>query len=325
MNKILLLVLVFVLKITNVNAKTCYSIENGNWSDAGTWSCNPSGVPECGDIIIISAGTTVTFSNNTDWSTGACATAVTTLIIDGTLHFTGGGKLTLANGSDVIVNPGGSITAANYNGNNNLINIGAQPIWNAGADPPLGGPVSGPWANGNSTLPITLSSFYPKVTDQNITLFWTTESEQNNEFFYLERSKDGIEWHAIAVLDGANNSSSVIHYSYTDHNPIHGQSFYRLKQTDYDGEFSYSKVVVVKFEYGSIPSFYPNPSSGVITVIESNDIKNVKILDLQGKVIEVLKASKNPIYNLEKLNNGVYLIQFESETSIFTEKLIIQK
>jgi hypothetical protein len=84
-------------------------------------------------------------------------------------------------------------------------------------------------------------------------------------------------------------------------------------------------VVVVKFENGSIPSFYPNPSSGVITLIESNDIKTVKILDLQGKVIEVLNASKKPVYNLEKLNNGVYLIQFESETSIFTEKLIIQK
>jgi hypothetical protein len=95
-------------------------------------------------------------------------------------------------------------------------------------------------------LPIELISFEANLNANNqVDIFWSTASEQNNDFFTIERSIDGLNWEIVATVAGAGNSTNRIDYAAYDLRPLSGISYYRLKQTDYDGAFEYSNIVSV--------------------------------------------------------------------------------
>lgn len=96
------------------------------------------------------------------------------------------------------------------------------------------------------TLPVTLVRFASEQSDKGIDIFWETASEINNDYFVLERSLNAIDFERIAVISGAGNSNSNKIYSYFDHNHYDGHVYYRLKQVDFDGQFSYSNVISVR-------------------------------------------------------------------------------
>jgi hypothetical protein len=78
-----------------------------------------------------------------------------------------------------------------------------------------------------------------------VVLEWATGSEINNDFFTIERSLDVEHAEIIGYLDGAGNSTQTLWYSFVDQNPLPGISYYRLKQTDFDGKFEYFDWVAV--------------------------------------------------------------------------------
>jgi len=75
----------------------------------------------------------------------------------------------------------------------------------------------------------------------------------------VEKSRDAINFERVEIVEGAGNSNQILHYSCNDNNPLPGISYYRLKQTDFDGKFSYSKIVAVEFEDLPENVIYPNP------------------------------------------------------------------
>ncbi len=91
-------------------------------------------------------------------------------------------------------------------------------------------------------LPISLDGFVARPYRENVILSWTTRSEINNDHFEIQRKES--EWKTIGIIDGSGNSTSPVHYEYTDKNPISGTNYYRLKQVDYDGKFTFSSIVV---------------------------------------------------------------------------------
>ena len=91
--------------------------------------------------------------------------------------------------------------------------------------------------NATSPLPIELLSFNAVLENRIVKLTWKTASETNNDFFTLEKSKDGISWESFKTVDGAGSSSSILNYEDYDQNPYSGVSYYRLKQTDFNGAF----------------------------------------------------------------------------------------
>lgn len=101
---------------------------------------------------------------------------------------------------------------------------------------------------GNSQpLPVELISFTAEaVNNQSVLCRWTTATEINNDYFTVERSRDGANFEPIGTVDGAGNSTSILQYQHPDHNPYRGISYYRLQQTDFDGQFSYSAPVAVR-------------------------------------------------------------------------------
>jgi len=121
---------------------------------------------------------------------------------------------------------------------------------------------------GASPLPISLLSFTAKLNSKkHVDVAWVTLTETNNDYFTVERSGNGIDFKGIAEKDGAGNSTTALHYSEKDMNPLKGISYYRLKQTDFDGAFSYSDVVPVNNTGSSGDVLvYPNPATEYILI-----------------------------------------------------------
>lgn len=94
-------------------------------------------------------------------------------------------------------------------------------------------------------LPIELL-YFNVVGNKNInTLFWSTASEKNNDYFNIEKTKNGNDWISILKLAGSGNSSTQLYYSFSDDNAENIINYYRLKQTDYDGKFKYSDIISI--------------------------------------------------------------------------------
>jgi hypothetical protein len=99
-------------------------------------------------------------------------------------------------------------------------------------------------ASSANPLPIKLVDFTASIVreEKAVLLDWQTESEVNNDFFIIERSSDGYNWNSIHKASGAGSSNSLLRYEYLDENPLSGISYYRLKQTDFDGEYEYFPI-----------------------------------------------------------------------------------
>lgn len=170
----------------------------------------------------------------------------------------------------------------------------------------------------NSTLPIELISFQAKQENDAVGLAWITATEVNNDYFTIERSLDGIHFDFVANVKGAGNSNQVQNYSYFDRfNNLNGV-YYRIKQTDYDGKFSYSDVVYVakSVQKSELVSVYPNPSeTNQITLNATTpESYNLTVLTLSGQVIQIQELTSSEIY-LPELTKGMYILQFNNRIS----------
>ncbi|MEJ6615755.1 MAG: T9SS type A sorting domain-containing protein, partial [Crocinitomicaceae bacterium] len=145
--------------------------------------------------------------------------------------------------------------------------------------------------------------------------------------------KDGQVFEFLANADGAGTSIEVQNYTSKDRAPFTGVSYYRLKQTDFDGKWSYSNMVSVSLEssFGNI-SIIPNPVKGKsIVSFETSKRKNIEVLikDLAGKTISAknhFPSEGQNIVNLEteKLSNGMYLLILNNGEETSTVKFIVE-
>jgi len=137
------------------------------------------------------------------------------------------------------------------------------------------------WAFIGIPLPIELLSFEARLSGEVINLVWTTASETNNDYFTVERSKNGLDFEDIIKVDGAGTSQRGITYLAVDDNPPlfplnkggQGVVYYRLKQTDYDETFTYSKIVAINLEASAsalaIDQIYPTNAHTQVNRISS--------------------------------------------------------
>jgi hypothetical protein len=191
-------------------------------------------------------------------------------------------------------------------------------------------------SSANSPLPIELISFTATVKDAFVELNWITATEINNDYFNVERSADGINFNSIGKVDGAGNSSQILDYAVVDDTPLNGISYYRLRQTDYDGKSSYSELEVVEFNsmIGFNFKIYPNPNNGEGFSVKINKSKSFKLFvvmydmlgkELYSKVI-ITSDSHEDVYAIEpsqKLKPGVYLVTATSNNETYKKRLIV--
>ncbi|MBK9147890.1 MAG: T9SS type A sorting domain-containing protein [Flavobacteriales bacterium] len=141
----------------------------------------------------------------------------------------------------------------------------------------------------NSPLPIELIRFTAEPTpERHVRCSWTTAIELNNDYFTIERSRDGISFEAIGTLPGAGNSVVRRDYEWPDRTPFTGLSYYRLRQTDDDGSSSLSQVVPVWFDaQGPVIAVFPNPNNGTFIIArgDAEDELPFELLDASGRAV----------------------------------------
>ena len=180
---------------------------------------------------------------------------------------------------------------------------------------------SGTGATDCSVLPIELLSFNSSIEDLAVVLSWKTASEINNDFFTIERSINAIDFKPIRVISGAGNSNSMNSYMFKDDSPLAGSSYYRLKQTDFDGAFTYSNLEAVNFKLANQIQIFPNPSSGVFT-IAGEGIQYIKILNVNGQT--VYNRDYVAQIDLNGQAKGLYFIEILINNTIIRDKIFIK-
>lgn len=180
-------------------------------------------------------------------------------------------------------------------------------------------------------LPIELREFTStRIDDSTVRLDWTTSSEINNEYFTIERSQSNDDWEVIDYVNGAGTSNIEHTYGFLDHHYSLSKTYYRIKQTDYDGTFSYSPTEFVpsSSEYNGTVKVYPNPFSRAFNVIGNIEVKSIFIYDQSGNRIYSKNfdcsapgtLSNHPIALIEP---GLFFIKVVGcEGDIYLNKLI---
>lgn len=160
---------------------------------------------------------------------------------------------------------------------------------------------------------------------------WATVSEMNSNYFTLERSDDGIEFRSISVQKGAGNSNQTIHYIVADTEPLKGISYYRLKQTDFNGSFSYSNIAAANLSDVSTLNVFSNPTERTVELsfFSASDTNYIlKIFDAKGDLVksENYMATEDRMnsfsVNLSILNSGLYFITLSNATELLKAAVI---
>lgn len=187
-----------------------------------------------------------------------------------------------------------------------------------------------------STLPVELTHFSGEASDDAIQLTWSTSTEINNAGFEIERSTDGELFRNIGYQEGSGNSNVSQKYTYED-NTMTGARiiYYRLKQIDYNGAYTYSEIIsvdrsVIQNEVGDI---LPNPSLGGEVSLpvypKSDGTWKTDILDASGRLISAsshLISRHSTAINIDTSNLpvGTYFVKVTNEESVHFKKLVIQ-
>jgi len=182
-------------------------------------------------------------------------------------------------------------------------------------------------------LPVELVSFDGECKESVNLLTWTTASEINNDFFTIERSLDAENFEVVDFITGAGNNNSLKRYSYENKSPD-SQIYYRLKQTDFNGDSEYSKIISVKgcsdkkFEF--IP--YQKNKDITLSVVSGNEGNyKIDVLDLQGRSIlseiKRIETGSNTIVLESTIVSGVYFVKMVSEDlqNSYTQKMVYSR
>ncbi len=212
----------------------------------------------------------------------------------------------------VVSTPNGTISSnlpssasATYNGGTfsfNLINTGTTLKLKVTAAP----------------LPVELISFTGKLLPAGeVLLEWATASEFNASHFEIERSADGLNFRKIGEVP-ATGGAVRTDYSFIDPEPTKGINYYRLRQVDFDGQFSHSKVVVIEVDkLIATTRIFPNPvaQGGVLHIDSPLQIRQLDILSSDGRtVLSHQKLAENQTLRIENISPGTYFIRLTGNT-----------
>lgn len=190
----------------------------------------------------------------------------------------------------------------------------------------------------NGILPVELSSFSAEISQNNVVLNWSTSAEHNNFGFYVERSGTDGYWTNIGFLKGSGTVSELRNYSFADRNLVSGKYLYRIKQTDFNGNFQYH-LLNDKIQIGTPDKFtlhqnFPNPFNPVTKInfdIPFEGKVLLRIFDNTGRLVRNLLNDIKPAgyysveFNGADLSSGTYFCRIESGNFSDVKKLILIK
>jgi hypothetical protein len=185
-------------------------------------------------------------------------------------------------------------------------------------------------AAGNSTpLPIQLLSFNAVKNNQQVDCKWSTASEVNNDYFTIERTDDALNFYPIGVINGAGNSNQILNYSFTDLNPLRGLNYYRLRQTDFDGQSTVSDIRSVNMNEAvsfELVSAYFASDALVFKFNQEVPINKLNLYDVLGRIV-YSEDYTNSVLSFDEISipyllSGNYFLDVRVGDKMFSKKLV---
>ncbi len=174
-------------------------------------------------------------------------------------------------------------------------------------------------------LPIELLSFSVFKINNGALLKWQTATEQNSDYFIIEKSTDGITFKEAGRVKAAGNSNAILSYSFTDEAFISGTVYYRLKEIDFDGLYTYSNTQQLRQSGSGFATLFPNPSDQSFNLIISAGSVKANLKTVTGSFIAEIKLEENGTASFgNELASGIYILELRSEDSVEFIKLIKQ-
>lgn len=180
-------------------------------------------------------------------------------------------------------------------------------------------------SNPINVLPIELISFNAFAKGDKVETTWVTSTEKNNAYFTVEKSLDARHFVEVGRVEGAGNSTSQNSYALTDNRPYSGISYYRLKQTDFDGSHTYSEIRSVRIDRDSkfeLVKIYRSDLGLNLAYRSEAEVLGVEIFDLVGKKIYHSQINNNNGFSTIHPNfaRGIYLLRLSNGFEAVTEK-----
>jgi len=189
------------------------------------------------------------------------------------------------------------------------------------------------WTLSNMTypLPVKLLDFTVQCQNFSAVLNWSTATEQNSNYFTIERTEDGINYEPVGQVKAVGNSSTTNHYSAIDDNPPSVTSYYRLSETDMDGHTE---------NIGTV-TFSPCANGTTINAFNTTNYINVQINSAESsssdytiilynalgqRVINETRAVANGYNEYTLYTNvaqGVYFLTISNGIRVYTKKIYI--
>ena len=189
-------------------------------------------------------------------------------------------------------------------------------------------------------VPVEMITFTASVHNSKVQLIWSTATELNNMGFEIQRSVNAEDDFAtVGFVDGRGSSTEINYYSYSDNPQVSGinKIYYRLKQVDFDGAFSYSSVVNVNYDVPSefvLSQNYPNPFNPTTIIsyfVPKESFVSIKIYDFLGRELKTLVSETKSIGSYElsldatNLPSGTYFYSMTADGFSKTNKMIVIK
>jgi len=181
-------------------------------------------------------------------------------------------------------------------------------------------------------LPITLIDFSATNVNDEVLVNWATASETNNDYFVVEASADALNFSEVGRVKGAGNSNAILNYSLTDVQPLQGISYYRLKQVDFNGAFTYSDVQVVNrptlWQNEVVVS--PNPVTEIANLLIDPLVyanPTIELRDIQGRVVKSygkveVRSFEQTKLNMQNVPAGLYFVYVQENGRVVTSRII---
>ncbi|MFZ1327977.1 MAG: T9SS type A sorting domain-containing protein, partial [Chitinophagaceae bacterium] len=179
-------------------------------------------------------------------------------------------------------------------------------------------------------LPVTFSNYDVKCNDKGALIKWSTATEQNSDRFEIQRSTNGNDWVTIDNVAAAGNSSSDKNYQYLD--IYGGTAFYRIRQVDVDGRFTYTAIKTTNCKAGQFDvTLYPVPAKDKLNIVVQSDKElktDLQVLDMTGKIvqrtiIQINKGNNNIVLDINNLPGGQYLLVSSDPAVLINKKFTI--
>ncbi len=180
----------------------------------------------------------------------------------------------------------------------------------------------------NNPLPLKLNYFAGSCDNNSIILNWQTAINQSKNYFTIEYSTNKVDWKVIGKVAEGDNSSPSANYSFADGQLHDNFSYYRLKQTDIDGSFDYSTIIVVQNCNTNEPEnifVYPNPSNGTFKISMDEDQAKDRIIEIVNSMGQRVYMDKQIEISLTDQPEGIYFLYLHLDSKIIVEKIVVKK